>query len=139
MPAITAEHAVAVINSMIYKPGWTFEPEVSDRFENTVQVRITYPARNYNRDQAPEYPQEINPSAVFMLPVSPCDCDESLIFEVIKLIMRIEDHEAREALRVPTPAGDFHAPFHPHNYATMCAWSARSGNPIARDLMFGAI
>lgn len=139
MPTMTPTHAVELINSLVYKPGWTFETTVSDRFEDTVELRVTYPARNYNRDQAPEYPQEIRPSAVFMLMLGQCDCDEALFHEIIKILMRIEDHEAREALRVPTLDGGFHAPFHPHNYATMCAWSARSGNPIARDLMFGAI
>lgn len=124
-----------VNNSLVYKPGWTFTAtDHTDRFEDTIVVRVDYPARNSNRDQAEgEYPQEITTYASFPLVVKDCD-DESLIFQLLQAIGRIEMHEAREFLRVkPT----MWAPFHPHRADGMRRWSARTGDRLVDDLQFG--
>lgn len=122
-------------NSLVYKPGWTFTAEDhSNRFEGTVKVRVDYVARNSNRDQAEEnYPEEITTYATFALVVIDCD-DESLVFQLLDVIGKIELHEAREFLRLkPT----MWAPFHPHRVDGMRRWSARTGEPLVGDLQFG--
>lgn len=129
--------AVEIINDQIkYKPGWTFTAEDhTNRFEGTVKVRVDYPARNSNRDQAAEdYPQEIMTYAVFPIVVSGCDSVTDLTYLILDAIIRIEVHEAREFLRVePT----MWAPFHPHKVDGMKRWSERTGDPLVSDLQFG--
>lgn len=127
--------AVSLVNSIVYKPGWTFEAEDhTNRFEGTVRVRIEYPARNSNREQAANgYTEEIVTYAVFPLVVSECN-DESLYFKLLEAIVAIEKHEAREFLRVsPT----LWAPFHPHRIDGMRRWHQFTGDPMVSDLQFG--
>lgn len=127
--------AIDLISSLCYKPGWTFQAEDhTNRFEGSVKVTIHYPAQNSNRDQAAAgYPEEITTYATFALVVADCDL-ESLVFQVLQAIVKIETHEAREFLRVsPT----MWAPFHPHRVDGMKRWSARTGEPMVSDLQFG--
>ena len=132
--------ALCHLDQMIYKPGWTFEAsDLTDRFEGTIALRVHYPARNYNRDQAPDYPQEITPSAVFPLVVGDCEDVHRLYRKVHGVIMRIEDHEAREALRHPDGLGGWEAPFHPHRLDTMARWAELTGGDVEADFMFGAL
>lgn len=125
------ESAMELINSsLIYKPGWRISAtDHTNRFEGTILVRIDYPARNSNRDQASDgYSEEINTYAIFPVTVEDCD-DLSLMRHVLDKIIEIEAHEAREFLRVkPTNW----APFHPHRVGGMKAW----GTP-EKDLLFG--
>lgn len=124
-----------VNNSLVYKPGWTFTAtDHTNRFEDTIVVRVDYPARNSNRDQAAEgYQEEIMTYASFPLVVKDCD-DESLMFQILDAIGKIEMHEAREFLRL---APTMWAPFHPHRVDGMRRWSARTGEPLVGDLQFG--
>jgi hypothetical protein len=125
--------AVALVNALIYKPNWTIRAEDNTaRFEGTICVFIDYPARSLNRDQAASgYPEEIMTKAAFRLTVSDCNDDTTLYRKVIDSILRIETHEAREALRVfPT----YWAPFHPHREGGMMRWGDPSG-----DLTFGIV
>lgn len=128
--------AVELINnSLVYKPGWTFTAtDHTNRFEDTIVVRVDYPALNSNRDQAADgYQQEIQTYASFPLVVRDCT-DEDLFFQVLTAIGKIELHEAREFLRLkPT----MWAPFHPHNVDGMKRWSARTGDRMVDDLQFG--
>lgn len=129
------ESAVELINNLIYKPGWTFTATEHDkRFEGTILLRIDYPARNSNRDQAEAgYPEVINTYATFPMVVQDCT-DEDLYFKVLKIIEKIEMHEAREFLRVnPT----HWAPFHPHRVDGMRRWAERTGSTMDADLQFG--
>lgn len=124
-----------VNNSLVYKPGWTFTAtDHTNRFEDTIVVRVDYPARNSNRDQAAEgYQEEIMTYASFPLVVKDCD-DESLMFQILDAIGKIEMHEAREFLRLkPT----MWAPFHPHRVDGMRRWHERTGEPLVGDLQFG--
>lgn len=130
------QSALKLVNeSLVYKPEWKFTAEDhSNRFEGTITVRVDYPARNSNRDQAENgYPEEIMTYAVFPLVVVDCDV-ESLTYKILESIIKIEAHEAREFLRVePT----MWAPYHPHRVDGMKRWSARTGEPLVSDLQFG--
>lgn len=123
------DSAIDLINSLIYKPGWRISAkDHQGRFEGTVAVKIDYPAQNTNRDQAPDYPENIETYASFPLVVGDCD-DECLYRRVLDEIMKIELHEAREYLRVqPT----LWAPFHPHRIDGMKRWGE-----LEADLRFG--
>jgi hypothetical protein len=125
------ESALELINnSLVYKPGWKISAtDHTNRFEDTIVIKIEYPARNSNRDQADNgYSEEINTYATFPVIVADCD-DLSLMRNVLNKIIEIEAHEAREFLRVkPTNW----APFHPHRVGGMRAW----GTPQS-DLQFG--
>lgn len=127
--------AIKLVGELIYKPGWEITAKEHDnRFEGTITVRIDYPARNSNRDQAEAgYPQEINTYASFPLIVADCS-DDDLYGQILDRISAIEEHEAREFLRVePT---DW-APFHPHRVDGMRRWAARKGTSVMADLQFG--
>lgn len=128
--------AVELINnSLVYKPGWAFTAtDHTNRFEDTIVVRVDYPARNSNRDQAADgYQEEIQTYASFPLVVRDCT-DEDLVFQVLQAIGRIEMHEAREFLRLkPT----MWAPFHPHKVDGMTRWTERTGDRLVDDLQFG--
>lgn len=128
--------AVELINnSLVYKPGWAFTAtDHTNRFEDTIVVRIDYPAQNSNRDQAADgYPESIQTYASFPLVVRDCT-DEDLAFQVLQAVVKIEVHEAREFLRLkPT----MWAPFHPHNVDGIKRWDDRTGDRLADDLQFG--
>lgn len=123
--------AVELVNSLVYKPGWTIAAtDHTNRFEGAIVLRIDYPADNTNRDQAPDgYAERINTYAQEPIIVIDCPDETALFKRVIEKIIAIETHEAREYFRVkPT----FWAPFHPHRTEGMARW----GNP-ADDLKFG--
>jgi hypothetical protein len=127
--------AVELVNQLIFLPGWTITAtDHSNRFEGTILVRVDYPARNSNRDQAPDgYPQEIRTYATFPLVVADCD-DADVYGAIVEALAEIELHEIREFLRVsPTNW----APFHPHRVDGMRRWAKRTGGDIRHDLKFG--
>lgn len=130
------ESALKLIPELIYKPGWAFAANAHEnRFEGTIVVKIDYPARNSNRDQAESgYPVEISTYASFPLVIKDCS-DEDLYAQILDAIVRIEEHEAREFLRIaPT---DW-APFHPHRVDGMRRWAKRHGrDSLLGDLQFG--
>lgn len=128
------ETAIALINDVIYRPGWEISAtDARHRFENAVRVEIHYPAEETSRERALDpagpYREENRPRAAFYLMVGDCD-DISLYRRLLDRFLEIEQHEAREYLRV-RPSG--WAPFHPHQADGMARW----GDP-ERDLMFGA-
>jgi hypothetical protein len=130
---MNTETAVDLINTLVYRPEWRFEAEpATNRFEDGVRVKVTYQARNTNRNQAPEYSEWIpnGARASYVLMVRPCSTPDDICRKLIEeVIMPIEEHEAREFLRYPDT---LIAPFHPHNHDTMTAW----GHPET-DLTFG--
>jgi hypothetical protein len=121
--------AVTLANAVIYKPGWRFTAREHENFEGTIVLRVDYPARNTNRDQAPDYPDEFDAAAEQPIVVADCPDDTTLYFRVLTVVLRIETHEARESLRV-TPT--MWAPFHPHKIDGMKRWGDVEG-----DLTFG--
>ena len=134
------ETACSLVSNLIYKPGWRFECEdFSARFGDYITVKIIYPAVNYNRDQAPEYKDHIEIYATWPLLVSDTDDAKVIYARILDFVLLIEEHEAREALRVrPT----MWAPFHPHHLAGMQSWLDHLENgddhmKLFRDLKFG--
>lgn len=127
-----ATEAAELINSVVYRPEWTFiaEPH-TQRFEESVEVLVIYEARNSDKEEAPAYRNWVTGGARagFVIMVADLTPDELMRKLITDVILRVEEHEAREFLRYPDTLV---APFHPHNAATMEAW----GNP-ERDLTFG--
>ncbi len=130
--------AIALLSQVILKPGWSLEcTDHRNRFEGAIVVKIHYPARNTNREEASEnpddnYPNEINTWAAFPIMVSEFEGDDAEIKlhrTVLQAILTIEAHEWRESYRVaPTEW----APFHPHRKDGMKRWGDEQ-----TDLMFG--
>lgn len=123
---------------MMYKPGWSFTAtDHSKRFEGSICLRVEYPARETSRDDAFEgYPNENRPYATFPIVVRDLD-DSGLYYAILKVIMSIEEHEAREFLRI-RPTG--WAPFHPHAIDGMRRWREACNCPaeqLESDLQFG--
>ena len=127
------ESACRLINDLIiYEPNWKITAtDHTNRFEGTIVIRIDYPARNTNRDQADGgYANPIMTYASFTIVAHECSDMTELYRQVLQRILLIHEHEAREYFRIhPTNW----APFHPHRLDGMKAW----GNP-ASDLQFGA-
>ena len=134
------QSAITLVGQLIYKPGWKFTAtDHTNRFEGTIKVRVDYPARNSNRDQAEEgYPEEIMTYAEFPVLVGDCSSVLTLYRRVIDALVRIEEHETREFLRVP---GTNWAPFHPHRLDGMKNWHKTQGTDVlpelSADLQFG--
>lgn len=137
--------AIALINEISYKPGWTFTPEdYTKRFEDTVLVKVGYPAPNSDAEFAPDYKQDVLPVARAQFPLIVGDVTNRLEFyrRIMDIILKIEEHEAREFFGVDRTY--FDKPFHPHTLAGMQAWCAvkdsTSGlqGSIFTDIMFGA-
>lgn len=128
------ESAIELVRQLIYKPGWDFTAEdARNRFENAIRVRVEYPAHETAREDALQgYPHVNRPYASFFVLVGE-DCDDITLYRrVMKTVLCIEEHEAREYFRVQ-PTG--WAPFHPHQIDGMKRWNP--DNPEA-DLYFGA-
>jgi hypothetical protein len=128
---------VDIINGVIFRPEWTFTAEPNDRFENGVAVHVTYEARDWGSKHYPDawrngYTEMVpgGARASFLLTCGSFTCPEDVYRALLGIVAKIDSHEAREALRTP----DGHAPFHPHNEASMALWGDVTG-----DLSFGAI
>jgi hypothetical protein len=126
------ETAVQLINEqLVYKPGWRFEADDHrDRFEGAVRLRVHYPAAASGREDAYRgYPREIDTHADFALMVDQCDVASLCRQLITGPISVIDQHEAREFLRLcPT----MWSPFHPHRADGMRRWGDPDG-----DLKFG--
>lgn len=128
--------ALKLIQSIVYKPCWRFEVEDhSRRFEDTILVTIYYPARNSDRDQAPQYSRPIEARASFPIIVGDVRSSIELDYRILQCIVAIETHEAREFYRRGLTMW---APFHPHRIDGMERWQRQTPyDPPTADLMFG--
>lgn len=128
--------AIELVSQLVYKPGWNFAAEDhTRRFEGSILLRIDYHAYASERKEAPEYLREIDTYATFPLVVRDCDAID-LYRAVLACILEIEEHEAREFLRIePT----MWAPFHPHNIDGMKRWQTHRimAPKLIDDLKFG--
>jgi hypothetical protein len=128
--------AIRLIDQIVYKPDWKFEAQDdTGRFEDSICVKITYPAfdsskESYDEEKG-EYTKQIVTYATFRMIVRDCT-DVDLYRKIIEVLMEIELHEAREFLRV---APTLWAPFHPHRYDGMKRW----GDDMRGDLLFGVV
>jgi|SRR5271166_2505034 len=138
------ETAIQLIGNIVYKPGWRIEArDNSKRFQDSICITITYPATNSDRSEAAAgFPSPIPPDgarASFCISVAALD-DVRLYAGLVQVIMHIEEHEAREFLRIkPT----YWAPFHPHNTDGIAAWATVTNKPVDIqrhiDFTFGLI
>lgn len=126
-----------LINGVIFRPEWSFHAEENDRFENGVAVTVTYEARDWGSRTHPRawangYAEMVpnGAHASFLMTCGSFTCPEDVYRALLGIVAKIDSHEAREALRTP----DGHAPFHPHNEASMALWGDVTG-----DITFGAI
>lgn len=130
------QSAIALVEQVVYKPGWQFTAtDHTKRFEGTICLRVDYVAQETSREMAAEgYPQNNAPYASFPIIVRDLDT-VGLYGEILKIILEIEEHEAREFLRIkPT----FWAPFHPHQIDGMKRWAQQETITNVRpDLQFG--
>lgn len=132
------DSAINLVNSLRYFPGWKFTAtDHTKRFEGTILIRVEYLACETGRENAREgYPETINTYATFPVVVADCD-DVQLHAKILKALMKIYEHEAREALRV---APTYWAPFHPHNIDGMRRWNDCKivcDDALLNDLQFG--
>lgn len=131
--------ALDLINTQIvYKPEWTITAEdYSWRLQGAVLVHISFVAYSTDRQDARNgYKKVLEPlHNAFPIIVQDCTTEDDLLFKLLKVIIALETHEAREFLRrKPT----FDAPFHPHRVADQERWARYAGTPLSDDLNFGA-
>jgi hypothetical protein len=130
--------AIQLIEHVIYKPGWNITAtDHTSRFEESILVKIEYPAQETSREMALQgYPENNRPYASFPIIVRDLD-DTQLYRELLRCFMCIEEHEAREYLRIQ-PTG--WAPFHPHAIDGMKRFKSTSADAccsVMEDLQFG--
>ena len=133
------ETAIALIENLAYFPGWKLTAtDHTNRFENTVCVKVDYVAQETGRDNARcGYPETISTYARFPIVVDDCDDSIDLYRKVANGLLKIYAHEMREALRV---GPSYWAPFHPHNIDGIRRWNATanvSDDDLFSDLQFG--
>lgn len=143
---MNVDSAIQIINNLVFIPNWKFTAtDHTDRFEGTVLVRVDYPARASERAEAAQnYPTEICTHANFPLMVEECEDEDDLVFCMILQLLKVQLHEIREFLRVPTT---YWAPFHPHRVGGMRRWAQKVremdsdfsflGGDVLADLLFG--
>lgn len=135
--------AIALVASLVYKPGYALSAtDHSKRFEGTIKVRLDYTAPETGRANAAQgYPEVITTYAEFPIAVGDLHGPQAascLYRRVLDAILLVEEHEAREALRVqPT----LWAPFHPHQLDGIDLWTATASSvqrpELLRDYQFG--
>jgi hypothetical protein len=141
---VRTDTAIQLIDNLVYKPGWIFEArDNSKRFQDSICLTVTYPAMNSDREEAAAgFPTPIPPNgarASFNIPIHDAD-DMKLYRHVVQVIMWIEEHEAREFLRVKP---SYWAPFHPHNSGGIENWANAIGRSVElvrqADFTFGLV
>lgn len=134
--------AISLIKSLVYKPGWIFEPtDNTKRFESSICLKVTYPATNSDREEAAAgFPTPIPPRgayASFVIMTEGMD-DVRLYGAIAEILMAIEEHEMREFLRT---APTYWSPFHPHNTDGIRRWAEVTGRDykavLQSDTSFG--
>lgn len=129
--------AIELVNALTYRPGWTIEAsDYTNRFEGSIMVKFTFPAYHTEREHARNgYPSHTDSSwAQFPVIVADCETDADLYFKILQEITKLEQHEAREFLRVePT----MWAPFHPHRVDGMKRWAEKNGTDVGCDFRYG--
>lgn len=127
---MTPDEAIKYIDRLVFRPGWDIRAFGTDRFEDSITLRVAYPAQESGPANARKgYPKTIVPDVGCTLTVG--DKDEVALYRaVVAFLVRIEEHEVRELLRV---LPDYDAPLHPHTIAGMTGWC----DDIRDDLSFG--
>ena len=104
-------------------PNWSFmATDHTNRFEDAVRVRVEFPARASEREEAAKgYPTEFCNHVEFPMIVANCNTADELLFcIIINVLLRLQLHEMREFLRLK---GTYWAPFHPHRHDGISRWA----------------
>jgi hypothetical protein len=114
------EQAVAFVNDLVFRPGWKISARPSypmrggdwqagawDRIMVTLRVETV----DTNQEHAPEYRKAKIIEHDFEVIIPQLDEDD-LLYEVLRGIADLNDHEDREFLRQRSK--DYYAPLHPH-------------------------
>lgn len=124
---MTPREAAELIESVIFRPGWTFVAtadgmpaglvQVLTRIE-TVDTSYPSPMGNY------KVPRAIRRD--FTVQVSDSDTREDVLLKLLDEVHAIDVHEDREFLRVPGRGNDhlhgWYAPLNPHHVPGILAW-----------------
>jgi hypothetical protein len=133
-----ASAAAFVNDQVIFWPGWEFvATDYSWFFEDdTVKIDVYYRPHETNRQDARDNDLHDIPTPVLYLgpvpfPVHVDGLDEfGLLYELGKIVLEIQEHEMREALRVRRL--DYDAPFHPHKIAGNRTWEEKRNGDLSR-------
>lgn len=115
--------AIEYIRAISYLPGWRFDPQLQERQEQGINLRIAFVAPESNVAHAPEYTVPTFPAVDFYIPVGDCDTELDLYTKILHCILSIHTHEMREFFAVNGPAYD--KPFHSHTIEGQYNWTHR--------------
>ena len=123
--------AIALVEPLVFMPGWTIDAQPDERFESAICVKIAYPGPDYSRRYAPDYTAVAREQlATFILMVGDLGF-EQFLRRIFDFCLACLTHEAREAFRV---APSWWAPFHPHKRDGINRWGDPKG-----DLLFSGL
>ena len=130
--AVTADQAVAIINTAAWRPGWrvTAQRAVIGGSDIWVQVRMdTYDSSDITPGGSYSRPIVIGP----MLPLDVTGLTrDQLLYAVLQLVLFVDEHEHREFLRVRDENGQWVAPFHPHRPDGRDKWADEAARDVGR-------
>lgn len=143
----THEAIDIINNNLAYKPDWNIEAYVPFYERDGVNIRVLFRFPSYNsarelfiRDMHKEDGVFENMIG-FPLIVDDVETADDLVYKILEHILRIENHEAREFLRLRDDSEyAYRAPFHPHKDETMVNYATRTDNPgrtMVEDILYG--
>jgi hypothetical protein len=122
------EQALTLINQgIVYRPGYRIMAEDNTpRYGNAIKVGIYCPTVDSGTRDSEEWKQgyptvvaDPGARAEFTLTVDDCADEYDVLKKLLQLITRVEQHEAREFLRLKSSG---RAPFHPHTSDGIRRW-----------------
>jgi hypothetical protein len=129
--------AIALVEGMAFHPDVTLSAvDLTDRYQDTIDVHMSLRAKNSNRDKAPDYIDDVPGGArsAWAVYVSDITDPAPLVYRVVLAAVEAFTHEIREFARL---AGTWQAPLHPHRRAGILAWASYAGTDPAADYVFG--
>jgi hypothetical protein len=122
----------------VYKPEYDFFAfDYSYRLQGAIGLTISMNAPSTDREDARRgFKKILEPlHTTFVIVVKNCKSDDDFLYEIMKVIIELETHEAREFLR---KTGTYSAPFHPHRMDSMERYARYSGRNVNDDVNYGA-
>lgn len=139
--------AIDIINNnLAYKPDWNIEAYVPFYETSGVNIRVLFrfPSYNSNRElfiRDMHAKDGVFENMVgFPMRVDDVETEDDLVYKILEHIMKIEQHEAREFLRLKNSEYAYRAPFHPHRGETVINYATRQDRPgisVAEDMLYG--
>lgn len=125
-------------SAFVYKPGYEFHADSYEyRMQGAILLTISMVTQSTDREDARNgYEKMLEPlHTTFPIIVKDCKTEDDFMYEVLKVVIELETHEAREFLR---KRGTFSSPFHPHRHDSMERYARYSGRHVSDDLNYGA-